>query len=380
MYIEQLRPGGKPRRAFCCSGPDLLLRARVLGHKFRNENREGNVRELYGQTTWMMRSPRGRYTEELLQQGRVCLGWGEAAPDLKAAETPQDFYAVIRRLAPHLRHLQAVSVARQLYKFFREMKVGDPVITYDAERRTYHIGAIAGDAETDPDAVPRLANFRKVEWRHSIQRDQLSNGVRMSLSCQLQLFQPSRRVMEEIERLISQPLTVPGADTAHSCGAKPMDSFTTALASARALIKERLTQLTWMQMQMLVAGVLRAMGYKTKISLPGADKGKDIIASPDGLGLEQPRIFVEVKHQNGRQITAAEIRKFIGGRHAQHDRCLFVSTGGFSTEAEYEAERAPLALTLIDGDDLIDLLLEHYERTDAETRAHFPLRRIYWPA
>jgi restriction system protein len=57
-----------------------------------------------------------------------------------------------------------------------------------------------------------------------------------------------------------------------------------------------------------------------------------------------------------------------------------VCTSGFSSEAEYEAERAPVALTLLDGDDLIDLLLKHYERTDAETRSYFPLHRIYWPA
>ena len=47
-------------------------------------------------------------------------------------------------------------------------------------------------------------------------------------------------------------------------------------------------------MQELVAGILRAMGLKTKISNKGPDRGKDIIASPDGLGLENPRIFVEV--------------------------------------------------------------------------------------
>ena len=138
-------------------------------------------------------------------------------------------------------------------------------------------------------------------------------------------------------------------------------------------------KLTWKEMQALVAGILRAMGYKTKISRQGGDRGKDIIASPDGLGLEHPRIFVEVKHQKGLQIGAPEIRKFSGGRHAQNDRCLFVCTAGFSIEAGYEAERAEVPLTLIDGDQLVDLLLEHYEGTDVETRALAPVRKIYLP-
>ena len=338
------------------------------------------MRELHGSTMWMIRSPRGRYAEELLEQGIVGLGWREAVPRLDNAETPRDFYAAVRQCSPHLTYLQVVSAGRQLYKFLREIKVGDPVITYDSERRTYHVGVITGDAQTDPNSARGMANFRTVEWRHSLRRDQLSNAARMSLGCQLPLFQPSRQAVREIERLISQPPIVPAAETVLHGAATPKDSFARALASARDLIKERLMQLTWAEMQALVAGLLRAMGYRTKVSPPGADRGKDIIASPDGLGLEQPRIFVEVKHHRRLQIGAPEVRKFIGGRHSQNDRCLFVSTSGFSTEGQYEAERAKVALTLIDGDDLIDLLLEHYERTDAETRAHFPLRRIYWPA
>jgi restriction system protein len=157
------------------------------------------------------------------------------------------------------------------------------------------------------------------------------------------------------------------------------DPFANALENSKELIKDRLMRLTWSDMQTLVAGILRAMGYKTKISPEGADRGKDIIASPDGLGLEQPRIFVEVKHRKNQQMGAPEVRKFIGGRDSQNDRCLYVSTGGFTVEAKYEAERAKVPLTLIDSDELVELLLDNYEVSDAETRALIPLRKTYWP-
>jgi restriction system protein len=75
----------------------------------------------------------------------------------------------------------------------------------------------------------------------------------------------------------------------------------------------------------------------------------------------------------------AEIRQFIGGRHAQNDRCVFVSTGGFTTEAKYEAERSSVPLTLVDSDELVALLIDYYETTDAETRTLVPLRKTYWP-
>ena len=60
----------------------------------------------------------------------------------------------------------------------------------------------------------------------------------------------------------------------------------------------KIIELGWEEMQELVAGILRAMGYKTLISQSGADRGKDIEASPDGLMLKEPRILVQVKHRS----------------------------------------------------------------------------------
>jgi restriction system protein len=131
-------------------------------------------------------------------------------------------------------------------------------------------------------------------------------------------------------------------------------------------------------MQELVAGLLRAMGYKTRVSPSGSDRGKDIVASPDGLGFEDPRIVVEVKHRTA-AMGSQEIRSFLGGRH-DNDKGLYVSTGGFSKDARYEAERARIPVTLMDIDDLVKAVLEHYERMDTDTQRLVPLRKLYWPA
>jgi restriction system protein len=148
---------------------------------------------------------------------------------------------------------------------------------------------------------------------------------------------------------------------------------------ARSLefIKDRLSKLSWDQMQSLVAGLLRAMGYKTRISPAGPDRGKDIVASPDGFGFESPKIVVEVKHRKG-QMSANEIRSFLGGRH-KDDKGLYVSTGGFTKDAQYEADRSSIPTTLMDMDELAKAVAEYYDRFDAESRALLPLIRIYWP-
>lgn len=139
-----------------------------------------------------------------------------------------------------------------------------------------------------------------------------------------------------------------------------------------------MNSLDWSEMQELIAGILRAMGYKTQVSPAGSDRGKDIIASPDGFGFEHPRIIVEVKHRKG-QMGTQQIRSFLGGRHPD-DRGLYVSTGGFSKEAYYEADRASVPLTLWTSEHVVRTLIDHYEATDAETKRLVPLKRTYLPA
>ena len=59
---------------------------------------------------------------------------------------------------------------------------------------------------------------------------------------------------------------------------------------------------------------------------------------------------------------------------------LYISTGGFSKEAKYEAERGTEQLTLIDIDKLVDLIIQNYDNFDVDTKLLIPLSKIYWPA
>ena len=146
------------------------------------------------------------------------------------------------------------------------------------------------------------------------------------------------------------------------------------ISQAEQLIEDKIALLDW---QELVAGILRSMGYRTRVSEPGPDRGVDVSASPDGLGLMEPRIFVEVKHR-GERVGAQLIRAFLGGRR-QGDRCLYVSTGGFTTDARYEAERSSIPITLISMPELRELLVDYYEALDSVSRSLVPLRKLFLP-
>lgn len=96
------------------------------------------------------------------------------------------------------------------------------------------------------------------------------------------------------------------------------------------------------------------------------------------MGLESPRIVVEVKHRKG-VMGAPALRSFIGGLRST-DSGLYISTGGFTKEAMYEADRAVMPVKLLDLDQFVRLLVDNYDSADMEMRTILPLVRIYWPA
>jgi restriction system protein len=271
--------------------------------------------------------------------------------------------------------------AGQLFRFVKEFKVGDRVVTYDPSSRLYFCGLIAGEYEYHSDAeFEEMLNRRLVRWSHERKKDDLSHSAQNSLGAISTIFRIPDTVSAELWNERASPVAIANeAVIEQEAVSLSAMSFSQIASSAREAISDRLAALGPYQMQELVAGLLRAMDYKTVVSKPGSDRGRDIVASPDGFGFQDPRIVVEVKHRPGERIGAPDIRSFLGGRHPA-DKGLYVSTGGFTNEARYEAERANIPLTLIDFEELIEAVTENYSRFDEESRQLLGLRTILWPA
>lgn len=328
---------------------------------------------------WMVRAGEGGFRfEDFQSQSLVTIDWHEMG-NLSALNHRADFQKAAAAAYPNVSTGALSSYAGQTFRFVREIKVGDSVVTYNPSERIYLLGTVAGEYEYVP-AKGGHANRRRVQWRGKVDRDDLSVAARASLGSISTLFQIPLEVGQELEKLAAQPTgthvtpPIPPGAAMDEVGNQYKDIQNQALE----FIKDRVNALDWSDMQELVAGLLRAMGYKTRISPSGSDRGKDIVASRDGLGFEDPRIVVEVKHRSA-AMGSQEIRSFLGGPH-ERDKGLYVSTGGFTKDARYEAERGRIPVTLMDLDDLVKVLLEHYEQTDSQTQRLVPLRKLYWPA
>lgn len=327
---------------------------------------------------WMVRAgERGFRFEDFKEKSVVCIGWKEVG-NLAGLASRESMKKKLAAVFPEWTSYELGGSAGQLYRFAHEIKDGETVITYDTASRVYLVGQIKGGYEYTPGLVDGQPNIRRVAWVGEISRDALSVPSRNSLGSTLTVFSVPTEVVKEMIASLGgggKKTTQPADEV--FINDQVDDLFKDQQMKSLEFIKDRVIALKWDEMQELVAGLLRAMGYKTRISPSGSDRGKDIVASPDGLGFEDPRIVVEVKHQRA-AMGSQEIRSFLGGRHA-NDKGLYVSTGGFSKEARYEAERASIPLTLMDLDDLVKTLLEHYEKMDVDMQRLIPLRKIYWP-
>ncbi|NWF73824.1 MAG: Mrr restriction system protein [Nitrospirae bacterium] len=157
-------------------------------------------------------------------------------------------------------------------------------------------------------------------------------------------------------------------------------TFEEAEESAWIDIERHLRSMAPYDFQNLVAALLRAMGYHVSwIAPPGRDGGIDILAHTDPLGINMPRIKVQVKRRTDK-VAVDGLRSFMAVLGDQ-DVGLFVSAGGFTREAENEARtQEKRKITLLGLEQFFDLWLEHYAKVEEADRQLLPLKPVYFLA
>ena len=338
---------------------------------------------------WMVRAGRrGVVYDDFRDRGVVAVGWSEAGD----ADAFPDRETLREQLVATMGDTAAAAGASVLWRFVHEVKEGDAALTYDPGARVYAVGRVTGPYRFDlagPESEEGnpYAHLRDVRWEAEIARDDLSEKTRARLGAINTLFRIRRETEAEIAALAEgrQPppptspsaADEPDADGSEAAAAPSPRTAEDLAEEAAERVKDSVAALDPHLMEQFVAGLLRALGYSAEVSPRRPDRGSDILATPDPLGVQDPRIHIEVKHRAGK--TGPDmVRSFLGGRRAG-DRGLFVSTGGFTREARYEADRAAIPLRLMTLDDLVRLLLAHYDDLSTETRAMVPLRRLHWP-
>ena len=326
-------------------------------------------------TFWVVRAgDGGKFSSEFEAGGYVAIGF--QAGDVSGLSREQ-----IRD------HLQSVNPGKKervagdagmVFRFANEIQLGEIVVTPDGATHELLFGEVIGPYEyVDPPPVASFRQVRRVRWLARHPRDLLPKRVLYSLGSVLTVFKPGGQDL--LEALLSGHPVEPGdeqeAQTLEGEEVADVDLFADLQARSEELISARLTELDGYEMQDVVAGVLRAMGYYTQVSPPGADQGVDIVASRDPLGVDRA-VKVQVKARPTTRSGASEVRELAGVLDSG-EKGIFVSSGGFTREAT--SDPSSQRITLVDGERLQELLVEYYDRLTQDIRALVPLRRLYFP-
>ena len=120
-----------------------------------------------------------------------------------------------------------------------------------------------------------------------------------------------------------------------------------------------LLSLHWRDFEYFVAAVWAAQGYRVQVTPRSKDRGKDVIATRDGVNAEL--VFIECKNWRG-VVPVGPVRELRGAvTKADANRGVLVATSGFTEGDASATEEADgdNRLTLVDGPELVRLAHTH---------------------
>lgn len=142
------------------------------------------------------------------------------------------------------------------------------------------------------------------------------------------------------------------------------------------IIKRISSELKGHPFEHFTADLFGALGYRTRVTQASGDKGVDVIAHRDELGIEPPIIKIQVKSTTG-MIGDPEVSQLFG-KVAEGEFGVLLTLGVFSKQARDFAD-SKANLRLVDADEVVRLVLEHYESLDPRYNGIVPLRLVYIP-
>lgn len=319
----------------------------------------------------------GKVGSSPIDNNYVAIGWRKLGNLSQYADSRKKLKDALNNTYSDIKKGAIPQNAGVLYRFVSEINQGDIVI-YPSKDRVVNIGRVTGEysfIENDEHAYP---NHRAIEWLGSFPRNEFSQSALNEIGSALTLFSVKSHPNEFLKKV---GLSSAGSEHLDSDTDVVDDDSVTESISHQAeqttedfIIKQLHAKLDGYEFEHFVAHILECMGYKARVSSKSGDGGVDVIAHKDELGFEPPIIKVQCK----KSITSngePEVNQLLGAL-GDGEYGLFVNLGSYSRPARL-LERNKTKLRLIDGDELVGLILEHYAKLSPKYRALLPLKQIY---
>jgi len=307
-----------------------------------------------------------------LKKKVVALGWKEMSDLSLLPANRESFKTAVSTTYPSMKPGAVPNSAGQLYRFVHEMQPGNLLIYPAKADKQIHIGRVIGHYQYNPQVAEGFPHQRAVEWLTVFPRTHFSQGALYEIGSAITLFQVRNYAEEFLAALEGKaPPTPIDEDETVGLVSQDIEQITRDF-----IIKTLSQEMKGHPFAEFVAHLLNKMGYYTRVSPPGPDGGVDILAHRDELGFEPPIIKVQVKSNDG-NIGDPTVSSLYG-KVGSNEHGLLIALGGFTKAAKSFAD-SKTNLRLIDGDELVSLILNHYDAFDSRYKGILPLKRIFVP-
>lgn len=334
---------------------------------------------------WLVRA--GRYGDQeqaALDNNIVTIGWNDLG-NISDFQSKEAFLELFETTYPNEKPKAIINKANQVWRFKNEIEIGDLVVLPLKQEPSIAMGEVISNYKFTEDLGSDIKHIRRVKWitkdmpRTSLNQDLLySLGAFMTV-CRIQRNDAETRIPAAVQNYLdktSSPSSLASNTIEESLDDKSVvaDLETLGKDQIRSFINQ---QFAGHRLQDLVAAIFQVEGYATVVSPPGKDGGVDILAGKGLLGLEEPRICVQVKATS--TPSGIDVVNSLLGVVASYGASygLIVSMGGFTQDARKKAKEQFFKIRLWDSNDLINAILRNYHKLSDEIQATLPLKQVW---
>jgi restriction system protein len=294
--------------------------------------------------------------------------------------------AFVRKEQPDMKPHTAGNLAGQLWAFSISMQEGDIVVLPSKLSSQVALGIVTGPYQYLK-VGDEFRHTRAVKWvRPDVPRTAFQQDLLLSFGAYMTVCRITRNGAEKRIAAVLNGSDDPGLTATEPKGkvSAPVttDEAPDTLTDLAQLAHDQIvahiqSHYPGHAMTRLVDAVLRADGWVTKVSPPGPDGGVDILAGRGTLGLDAPRLCVQVKSQNS-PADVTIYRTLQGTMQTfKAEQGLLVCWGGYNKVVLAEAKQSHFTVRLWESRDLVEAILRNYEKLPAEIQAELPLKRVW---
>jgi restriction system protein len=323
----------------------------------------------------------GEHEDFALQTGVLVTGWDGL--ELKGANSKNEIFSILENRYKDVKNGTLLNWSAQLNQFKNKASPNDIVVTPLKTTGKLAIGRLI-DAYFDADDG-RPA--RKVQWINlELPRDALKQDLLYSLGASQTICEVSRNnAADRFDAIIKNNID-PGFHTLNKVDisvlndgdVEELDGLVDLDEISRDQIEKHIsTNFTGHEFTRLIGSILEAEGFKVRLSPPGPDKGIDIVAGQGNLGLDSPRLVVQVK--SGDIVSDQQtLQALIGSiQDTQAEQALLVSWSGFTKPVIQRTNELFFRVRLWDRKAILDALFASYDKLPEDIKAELPLRKIW---